>query len=50
MRWRRGEVQELLGKRRDKFVNDLLHRHQGRGPPLLVHHGDMAGGAVMHLI
>jgi hypothetical protein len=50
MRRRRGEVQEILGERRDNLVHDLLHRHQGRGLPLLVHHGDMAEGAVMHLV
>ena len=50
MRRGRREVQELLRKRRDELVDDRLHRDQGGGPPLLVHHGDMPVGTAMHLV
>src|SRR4029453_18940458 len=50
MRRGRGEVQELLRECRDELVEDRLHRHQGGGPPLLVHHGDMAVGVAIHLL
>jgi hypothetical protein len=46
----RGEVEELWRERRDELVEDRLQRHQGGGPPLVVHDGDMPGGAAKHLV
>ena len=50
MRWRRGEVQELVRERRDERVDDRLQRHEGGGPPLLVYDGDMPVRATQHLV
>ena len=50
VRRRRGEVEELLRERRDELIDDRLQRHEGRGPPLLVHDGDMPVGAAQHLV
>ena len=50
MRWRRREVEELVREGRDELVEDRLQRHQGGGPPLLVHDGDMPVRAAQHLV
>jgi len=50
VRGRRGEVEELVREHRDERVDDRLQRHQGSGPPLLIHDGDMPVGAAQHLV
>jgi hypothetical protein len=46
----RREVEELVRERRDERVDNRLERHQGGGPPLLVHDGDMPVRAAQHLV
>ena len=50
VRGRRGEIEELVRERRDERIDDRLQRHEGRGPPLLVHDGDMPVRAAQHLL
>jgi hypothetical protein len=50
VRWRRGEVEELVRERHDERVDDRLQRHEGGGPPLLIHDGDMPVRAAQHLV
>jgi len=46
----RGEIEELVRKRGHEIVDDRLHRHERRRPPLLVHDRDMPVGTAMHLV
>ena len=50
VRGRRGEVEELMRERRDELIDNHLQRHQGSGPPLRVHDGDMPVRTAQHLL